>query len=238
MKYPIIASLTLLSFAAPASPGYSQEIDVGLDAPVDWKVHHRAHVYIGCSGWIGSMPAFRDILSNDCCSGLDDQGAQTESEIWEINFVSYDRNTPPLELRHLESFPNLRMLAIFDGRRLGDSAWGDIAKKKDLIALIAPTAKMKDEDLSILQGLEELRILDISMSDITDASIETLSTFRNLRALNISGTQMTLRGGEKLRGMLPRCWVSFYPPIYGPRSQSNWAPYMRELDRENEDDDK
>lgn len=236
MKCLWVACFVLASFFRPVSTGHAQENRLGPEIPGDWQIHHDARVYTECGGWIRNMTEFRDILNNDCSSDPREKDAYFKDKIGEITFFSFERNTPPLELRHLESFPNLRILAIFDGRRLSESAWGDIAKIENLVALIVPTAKMKDEDLRALRALEDLRILDISMSDVTDASIEILSKFRNLRVLNISGTRMTLRGGERLRGMLPQCTVSFYPPIYGPRSQSSWAPYIRELESEDEDD--
>lgn len=140
-----------------------------------------------------------------------------------IAFYGYKSNVGKLDLTELDDFNGLRCLAVFDGQRLADDAWANIAKCESLRALVVPTANLDDKMIEELTKLTHLIALDISMTEITDKSISTLATFKNLRVLNVSGTRMTLRGAEILRAKLPKCHIALTRWPYGERSPSNWS---------------
>lgn len=213
-----VVSVTV-SFLALTSIGNAQDSGARQQLPDEWRKHHDVRVSLGRCDGIMWVREFREILSDVSGSGDDDVAG--------ISFWSYENNAPPLNLDGLSMFPELKCLTVFDGQRLSDSAWIDIAKRKQLVALIVPTAKLDDDELRTLQSLEDLQILDVSMTEVTDSSIETLASFKHLRLLNISGTRMTFFGGETLRGMLPRCDVVFERWIYGERGGSNWVDQVR-----------
>lgn len=210
--------LTLL-----CEPGaHAQDADEIPSLPTAWRQYHDVRISVGrCDGllWIQE---FRALLSE--VSATDDE------KVAGVSFWSFSDGAPPLELDATSSFPSLRCLTVFDGRRLAKSWWQDVAQLKELRALVVPTARLDDDGLRTLQSLESLQILDISMTQITDASIDVLASFDNLRLLNVSGTRMTLYGGEKLRAKMPNCAVVFERWIYGERGGSNWSKEALQLE--------
>ena len=67
-----------------------------------------------------------------------------------------------------------------------------------------------DDRISQLWSLDRCLYLDLSGTELTDKSIEYLSTLRNLTTLDIRDTQITEAGAERLREALPRCKVALF----------------------------
>lgn len=67
-----------------------------------------------------------------------------------------------------------------------------IAANEDAVEVRVGGATMTDEQMALLAGLESsLIILDLSGSDITDASMQTIATFTHLRRLRLGETGVT-----------------------------------------------
>jgi hypothetical protein len=64
-----------------------------------------------------------------------------------------------------------------------------------------------DEGVRALAGMEELEVLWLTRSRITDASIAVLSQLTALRELNVSCTEITAQGLRELRRALPLCRI-------------------------------
>jgi len=61
-----------------------------------------------------------------------------------------------------------------------------------------------DAGLSTLAGLN-VTVLDVSGTEISDEGVATITTFKHLRRLNITDTQVTESGLGQIRSALPRC---------------------------------
>ena len=60
------------------------------------------------------------------------------------------------------------------------------------------------ERLTVLAGLEELRL---NGADLTDAAVDVLLHFPNLKTLDIGQTGITEAGRQRLRAGLPGCTI-------------------------------
>lgn len=69
-----------------------------------------------------------------------------------------------------------------------------------------------DDDFSDLlpelKDLSELNALGLGMTRVNDAGLEHLTELKNLRILELDGTDTTAEGRAKLRKALPKCQIS------------------------------
>ena len=82
-----------------------------------------------------------------------------------------------------------------------DAAIKLMKKRPVLQSCVLQLTNANDEDLQRLEGLTELRALDLSVLPITDAGLRHLRGLTNLRSLDLSSTKVTDRGLEHLKGM-------------------------------------
>ena len=87
------------------------------------------------------------------------------------------------------------------------SGWDLISKMKNLKKLVLYDCQVIDSELSNLFALGELKVLGLGQNPVTDKSIEGLSQFDGLRALDIQGTLITRQGVIRLRAALPGCAI-------------------------------
>lgn len=70
---------------------------------------------------------------------------------------------------------------------------------------------INDSRLPRVWSLSRCTGLDLSGTEITDASLDYLKTLTQLEALDIRNTKVTRKGGDRLRAALPRCRVIHWP---------------------------
>jgi len=80
----------------------------------------------------------------------------------------------------LEKFPNLRALSVYNAT---------------------------DEDLVPLEYMDNLSLLDLRETPITNAGLSYLSNLTNLRELYLGETSVTEAGADKLQKALPNCYI-------------------------------
>ncbi|MBL8825618.1 MAG: hypothetical protein JNM18_01445 [Planctomycetaceae bacterium] len=126
--------------------------------------------------------------------------------------VPFDRSLMPL----IGNLRSLRELRLTEGSRSG---------------LPVP---ITDEDLACLRPLINLRVLSIESPHITDASIDTLTSFQKLRGLYLYKTTVTNKTGEALLKM-PELRSVGYPPGWSEEMRDRVSSYCaarRARDRE------
>ena len=67
--------------------------------------------------------------------------------------------------------------------------------------------RITDERLPDVWSIDRCPGLDLSSTELTDASVDFLITLQHLDALDIRGTEITSDGAERLRAELPNCRV-------------------------------
>jgi hypothetical protein len=82
-----------------------------------------------------------------------------------------------------------------------------IGQCTELQQLGAYALKLEDKHVAQLAALTSLRQLVLHSSKITDDSVEHLAKLKNLELLDVSGTQISLQGLDKLKSALPKCEV-------------------------------
>jgi uncharacterized membrane protein len=71
---------------------------------------------------------------------------------------------------------------------------------KQVVSLNLNKMPVKDDDLKLVGGFENLRRLDLNFSDITDKGLEALKPLKHLRSLSLAGTGITYKGLGKIIG--------------------------------------
>ena len=102
--------------------------------------------------------------------------------------------------------PDLRDLRIACDSKISDRAWENLTRFTSLESLYL--RGMRDSATSNLCGLNRLRLLYITNTDITDAGLVNLKELHALRTLNLGGTKVTDAGVASLRAALPNCRVT------------------------------
>ncbi|MBI1901073.1 MAG: hypothetical protein HYS13_08180 [Planctomycetia bacterium] len=72
--------------------------------------------------------------------------------------------------------------------------------------------KNAEAELRRLEPFADLEWLDLSCSELTDASVDQLVKFQKLRRLELSATHVTEDGLARLRTALPNCKISYWRP--------------------------
>ena len=75
-----------------------------------------------------------------------------------------------------------------------------------------------DAGLQQIGAFEQLRRLDIQSKNVTDEGVKSLAGLKNLESLSLSQTSVTNAGVAELRKALPKCKVQ------GPRRRSAGSP--------------
>ena len=66
-----------------------------------------------------------------------------------------------------------------------------------------------DADLACLKPLTTLESLGIHCNDVTDAGLANLYGLKNLKHIDLTGTQVTPEGVKKLQAALPYCRIDY-----------------------------
>jgi hypothetical protein len=69
--------------------------------------------------------------------------------------------------------------------------------------------KITDADIALIKPFHRLKNLNLSLADITDASIPDLLTLRSLKYLAIVKTKITPEGAERLRKEMPNTEIAY-----------------------------
>ncbi|MBN2579925.1 MAG: hypothetical protein JXB10_13130 [Pirellulales bacterium] len=72
--------------------------------------------------------------------------------------------------------------------------------------------KPSDEDLAALEQFPRLQWLDLTGAPVTDAGIKHITALKNLKFVNLTNTQVTKQGYQRLQQALPEACISWMPP--------------------------
>jgi hypothetical protein len=127
-----------------------------------------------------------------------------EDFVGTVNLVSYYSNistptAPAVSLEFLDELPQLQTLEI-RGKRITDSGWNRLNSSPHLHTLSLP-ADTTDEKLECLQGMTELKTLDLSFTAITDFGLKHVAKMARLEYLSLHHTKITDSGLAHLQGM-------------------------------------
>ena len=64
-----------------------------------------------------------------------------------------------------------------------------------------------DRTMDQLMQVDQLRILHISNTLVTDAAVESIAAIQGLQGVYMSGTGITLAGATKLKKLRPEIWL-------------------------------
>jgi Leucine-rich repeat (LRR) protein len=161
-----------------------------------WGVYHLAQSEMLCKNleelilygsYIGDIGSQSDYLNED------------QMKIWE----EYERQGG---LTILGRFQNLQSLVIigFDfpirNEEHAERMFLSISKLPKLTKLMLPGGKISDDHVSkYIAQLHELRSLDLSRSEITDESLNSILKLKNLYELDIKNTSITFNGLKILK---------------------------------------
>ena len=109
----------------------------------------------------------------------------------------------------LDELPwSLKCLIIMEcGNKISNRAWANMQRMNELEELLIPNPIflsnfINDEDVKFLQFMAKLTVLDLSGSEITDATIPLIATLKLLRKLNLADcVDITALGFERLEGL-------------------------------------
>ncbi len=79
---------------------------------------------------------------------------------------------------------------------------------KPIIGINLMAAKVTDEGLKELAGLENLQTLFLAGTAITDAGLKELAKLKNLTTLVLRSTKVTNNGVKELQKALPNCKIN------------------------------
>jgi hypothetical protein len=103
-----------------------------------------------------------------------------------------------------------RDAADFAVRSLGGVCWYHYGQIRAVQVSLADT-KTADADvarIASLPGLSEIRSMNLGRTRITDAGMVHLACLKNLKVLNLHGTQVTDQGKNELQKALPELEIT------------------------------
>jgi Leucine-rich repeat (LRR) protein len=115
-------------------------------------------------------------------------------------------------LEHISRLGNLEDLSLGVNSRITDIAITYLAGLPRLTNLSLEKTAITDKGLGTLGGMG-LHNLRLDGTAITDGGLEHLTSLKNLRVLNLSGTKVTAVGVAKLQAALPNCKITVDPAI-------------------------
>ena len=73
--------------------------------------------------------------------------------------------------------------------------------------MILNSTNTSDETLKQLENVAQLRILDLSNTDITDAAVVSFASIKGLEGVYLTGTRVILTRAEELKRLCPEIWL-------------------------------
>jgi Leucine-rich repeat (LRR) protein len=90
-----------------------------------------------------------------------------------------------------------------------DDALSNLSNLRELRHLAIRRAAITGSGLRHVLGLPKLESLDLDGCPISDSAIVNLQELRNLKKLNIKGTQVSRQGAEILSATLRDCEIEY-----------------------------
>ena len=82
------------------------------------------------------------------------------------------------------------------------------ADLENVTVLALDFTKITDAGLKELANLQKLKVLELSSTEITDAGLKEVAKLQKLERLFLTGTKVTAAGVAELRKALPNCGIA------------------------------
>lgn len=138
-------------------------------------------------------------------------------------------NTSTEGLRYLRQSKSLLLLDLTECKNLDSHSCEVLAEIKPLRILDLGETKTTNKSIEDLSRNTALTTLDLRLLPLTDACIPSLKKITQLKSLNISNTQITMKGVENLRGLkLTQLSVPYEAQLKSERSRlREWFPQAK-----------
>lgn len=77
-----------------------------------------------------------------------------------------------------------------------------------MVAVTWVRPQVADADVKELAALQELTVLNLSLTAITDAGLKELRALKLLTTLDLTGTKVTDEGVKEFEKALPKCQIT------------------------------
>ncbi len=127
-------------------------------------------------------------------------------------------------IRHLESIDGLRKFpprnerqsnrwAIYlRGREIAEDTLAHMYLiRNETQMLVLSDSNVRDEFLNCLGKMEDVDLLELRNTAVTDMTIPKIAKLSKLEALDLAGTKVSLEGVELLQQVLPNCEIDWGP---------------------------
>jgi len=208
--------------------GWVRRIDFGYYPAVDGDLADAPNIG-ELMMYLSGLPELEEC--NLTQAGLDRKGFQALGQVKSLRRLDLTHsNLGDKELACLASLSDLESLKL-SATRITDEGLQYLQSMRNLRELdlnaVSPTyetthPQITDRGLAKLKSLEQLEVLKLRQSFITDAAIDVLAALQGLVELDISVTHVTWEGFERLQRALPECEIRYENPrnplVHPPRS--------------------
>jgi hypothetical protein len=118
-----------------------------------------------------------------------------------------ESNFGDADAKHLKDTMNLKTLFIYDSQ-IGDDGLAQLQHLKNLELIGLSRTRVTDRGIAYLSTLPKLRYISANDLNITNAAFDSFIKMTALRDLELSRTQVTSEGLEKLRKAMPKCKIN------------------------------
>lgn len=80
-------------------------------------------------------------------------------------------------------------------------------RNADIWHLMLGSTSASDTSMEQLKHVGQLRILDLTNTNVTDSAISSIASIRGLEGVNLTGTEITLAGARDLKTLRPEIWL-------------------------------
>lgn len=173
---------------------------------------------------LGSIPYLKRLDLVSFGSNTKDISALANAKDLEELFITFFE-VGPHEVGDVPKLPKLRRLKLSG---VDDKVCVALAGSKTLEWLSLMGCDITDDGMAALRGLPALEQLDIGITCVGDASVETLASMPKLRTIYVNGTRFTFQGLSRLceKGSVKEICPSFIaqpPPLLAIHGQG--APF-------------
>lgn len=121
------------------------------------------------------------------------------------NYLSYVSFTENVAGPGLPEFVRIDRLDLTG--RAGSELNLNHVRNANIWHLMLDSTNASDDSMQELRHVDQLRILDIANTQVTDSAIQSIASIQGLEGANLTGTKITLAGAQELKRLRPEIWL-------------------------------